>query len=279
MRMRDLAVWWVSTQVFGSFRYRAHRGLHSNMNVIGGLGFIPSKYLTPEEEYLDSLDFRGRIVFDIGAYIGLRTLFFASRADAVFSYEPNRHNRRRLQANLAANPNIRNVTIRPIGLGDTARELTMLWNEKRPGECVVEDSGVGRMIQESGAPLQRETVPVSTLDREVQSLPSPDFIKIDVEGLELDVLRGGQDLLDRRKPDLFIELHGSTPRDKVENATAIVQLLTDLGYRIHDVENQRDLERSDVFHHAPSHIHCVGERSGTWTLAKACSPQMALLAK
>jgi FkbM family methyltransferase len=256
-RWRDALVWWVSTQVFGNFRYRARRGLHRGLNVVGGLGFLPSGRLSDEEAYLDRLDLKGKTVYDVGAFVGLRTLYFASRAGRVISYEPNSRNRARLERNLAANPSLRNVTVRPVGAGSAMGSFTVLWNEQRPGECVAETSPVGRMLIEQGVPVRRETVPVVSLDDDVRQLPPPSLIKIDVEGLELEVLRGAARVLRDHRPDLFIELHGSTRDNKLANARAVLDLVFDHGYRVFDVEQHRPIERGAGFEHAPSHIHCT----------------------
>jgi FkbM family methyltransferase len=57
---------------------------------------------------------------------------------------------------------------------------------------------------ERGAPEQIE-VRVSTLDRELAAGPGPDVLKIDVEGGELDVLRGGRETLARSRPLIVFE--------------------------------------------------------------------------
>lgn len=255
-RWRDMAVWWLSARVFQSLRYRARHGLHRGLNVVGGLGFLPSRDLTAEEQYLASLDLEGKVVYDVGAFVGLRTLFFATRAKQVISYEPNTQNRNRLLSNLGVNPSLRNVMVRPVGVGQCASSETLVWNERRPGECVAESSPVGHMLTDQGGPVSHESVPIVTLDEEVQSLPSPEFIKIDVEGLELKVLRGAGQLLRDRHPELFIELHGSTQENKLQNAREVLSLLFEHGYAIYDVENQRELRPDAEVQTAPSHIDC-----------------------
>lgn len=54
--------------------------------------FTPS-VATPEERFWHDLDLRGKTVYDIGAFHGLLTLFFAVRAKSVVSFEPNGRNR------------------------------------------------------------------------------------------------------------------------------------------------------------------------------------------
>ena len=50
-----------------------------------------------------------------------------------------------------------------------------------------------------------------------EKLIFPDFIKIDVEGLEYNVLNGMKNTLHEKKPKLFIEIHGQTFEEKKDN--------------------------------------------------------------
>jgi FkbM family methyltransferase len=77
--------------------------------------------------------------------------------------------------------------------------------------------------------VRRETVPITTLDEDVQKFARPDFIKIDVEGLEIAVLQGAEQTLRKHGPELFIELHGTTVANKVNNAQDVLKVLFDIG--------------------------------------------------
>ena len=68
-----------------------------------------------------------------------------------------------------------------------------------------------------------ETVPVVTLDS--MDLPKVKLIKIDVEGMEADVLLGARQLIARTQPVIFVE------NNNAEKSRALIQLLDDLGYR------------------------------------------------
>jgi hypothetical protein len=70
-------------------------------------------------------------------------------------------------------------------------------------------------------------------------LPKPDFVKIDVEGLELDVLRGMTQTISDYKPELFVELHGVSEQE-------IVELLLSCDYKVHQVEDGIDITRQNT---------------------------------
>jgi hypothetical protein len=61
-------------------------------------------------------------------------------------------------------------------------------------------------------------------------LRPPDLVKIDVEGFELDVLKGAAATLRSAKPRVFVELHGLEPADRQRNVRDIVCHMRDLGY-------------------------------------------------
>jgi hypothetical protein len=70
-----------------------------------------------------------------------------------------------------------------------------------------------------------ETVEVMTLDS--LQLPSCRLIKIDVEGMELNVLQGAVELIDKYKPCLYVE------NDRAQNAPALTKFIDSLGYQMY----------------------------------------------
>src|SRR5262249_3119986 len=67
-----------------------------------------------------------------------------------------------------------------------------------------------------------EEVPVITIDS--LNLPRCDFLKIDVEGMELAVLRGARQTIEKCRPILYLD------NRRRENSPAIIELLQSLGY-------------------------------------------------
>jgi hypothetical protein len=89
----------------------------------------------------------------------------------------------------------------------------------------------GMASLDSGIALggEREIVELRTLDEE-QGLDAPELIKVDVEGFELEVLKGAVRTLERR-PGLFLEMHGADMGDKRCRVVAISAYLWRIGYR------------------------------------------------
>lgn len=241
---------WISKNLFDNVSYTARNGLTKGLKRRGGLGWVPIEpEITPELVFWRNLDLRGKVVWDIGAFHGLLTLFFAKQARKVVAWEPNSLNRQRLQDNLRLN-GFTNVTVRPYGLASTPSTAEMSFDPLAPGTASI-DGGLAR-----GA--RRETIELRVLDDE-QGLESADLIKIDVEGFELEVLKGALRTLSS-KPVLFLEMHGSGEEDKRRRVRAIVEFLWEQGYRnILHVETKTQImpENSEVA--ARGHLY-VNER-------------------
>jgi len=224
----------------------------------GGLGFLPVRPReTAEEKFLGSLDLSNRVVYDIGGFEGVLTLFFASRAAKVITYEPNPRNHRCCIENVKLN-NLSNVRVLNRGLFSQAGQLEMTFDPLMPGAASA-NKEVCEQIESSVATTSTVSITVETLDSEIETLglPPPDFIKIDIEGMELEALRGMSHTLATHHPELFIELHGAEFADKTANASAVIELLERTGYRIYDIENQKYLTCATLDVHPPSHLYCT----------------------
>ncbi|MFN4295091.1 MAG: FkbM family methyltransferase [Thermoflexales bacterium] len=215
-----------------NFTYTARGGLVCGMRRRGGLGFLPGRRLTPEERWLAQRPWAGRVVYDVGAWEGVFTLFFARAVGAtgqVIAFEPNPFNAMRLRENLALN-GLTNARLVELALGERAGSA---WLAAPAGA-----SGRGALV------LTPTDLPVAvqTLDGlvEASALPAPDFVKIDVEGAELAVLRGGADTLARRRPALLIEVHPQA------DYAALWAFLDALGYAMRCVETGQALSAPDA---------------------------------
>ncbi len=198
----------------------------------GGLGWVPSlspgSDLSPELDFIQKMSLGDKVVYDVGAFHGLLTMFFAVSARTVVAYEPNSKNRARLQENLNLN-GIKNVFVRPYGLGSQPQTATMTWSPLMPGGGSLKEETVSNLRKNPAA--ISEEIEITTLDKDIQKegLPAPDFIKIDIEGLELEALRGARETITRRRPTLYLEMHGETMKIKKRAVFEIVEFLEELG--------------------------------------------------
>jgi FkbM family methyltransferase len=228
----------------------------------GGLGFLPAIFAgtsaeTAEHRFLRSLDLRDKVVYEVGAFQGILTLFFSSRANEVIAYEPNPPSFARVQQNLQLNGRA-NVRLRQLAVGDRPGTLTLLDDPLMPGGASA-DPQVAGQIKASVASARQVTVPVVTLDDDIPAsrLPKPDFIKIDIEGMELPALKGMRATLQQHYPELYLEMHGATLEQKDENVRAIVGFLSSLGYgRILHVESGTWITTANATVARRGHLYC-----------------------
>lgn len=215
----------------------------------GGLGWLPAGGATKEELFWRGLDLTGFVVYDVGAFHGILTLFFASRCAQVISYEPNEANHGRLVENIGLNK-LTNVTVRKLGVGAKPGSGTLRYDPAMAG---------GGTLNPDAAAAVSQPVEITTLDQDIAShgLPAPDLIKIDIEGWELEALRGARETLAASRPALFLEMHGETMREKRGKAGEIVAFLVDAGYdNILHVESGAAITPSSSDPAAEGHLYC-----------------------
>ncbi len=209
-----------------------------------------------EEEFLRRFTAElaeGDCVFDIGASVGLMTLFAAAKvgmpeeagsaAGRVVAFEPDPETRRRLEKNLRLN-GLGGSTVIPWAVGESEEEA-VLFSNGTDGFAPTLRAQVGR----EGAPTGRVSVSVRSLDAALAAgeLPLPTVLKIDVEGAEILCLRGARRLLTgafgappRR---VFLEIHPLFLPSFGASAEEVRQLMGACGYR-----ELWQLEREDQMH-------------------------------
>lgn len=243
--------------------YTSRRGLTRGLRRRGGLGWVPawltgSSAPTPEEQFFLSLDLKGEVVYDIGAFHGLFTLFFAQRAAQVVAFEPNPASRRRLVDNVRLN-SFSNVIVRDVGVGAAPSRSTLTFDPRMSGGATVAAT-LQEEQRHSRHHVESAEITVVRLDDEIRtsSLPAPTFAKIDVEGMELPALQGMRETLETCRPRLYIEMHGATMEEKRHNARDVVAFLAECGYRrIAHVESGTELDAATTEIAAQGHLYCV----------------------
>jgi FkbM family methyltransferase len=167
----------------------------------------------------------GMVFYDLGANIGLFSLIAANMVGSggrVFSFEPDAFVAERLQRNIARN-NFANVTVVQKGVWSKTSTVNFV-----AADANSPDRGTGRFTTaESDGSSQLNCV---SLDDFSAAHPAPDAIKCDVEGAELEVLRGAERLIRARRPWILGEMHSD------ENARAWVQFMRACGYSMESID-------------------------------------------
>jgi FkbM family methyltransferase len=145
------------------------------------------------------------VVLDVGANIGLATLAMATALPGsarLLAVEPSPRNLVHLRRNLAEN-GLAWVEVVPAAAGAEPGSLSFHEAAFGAGSHVVSAHHL------AGGSMPSVSVPVDTLDRMVASrgLERLDFIKIDVEGFEPDVLEGATGAIERFRPVIYVEFN------------------------------------------------------------------------
>jgi FkbM family methyltransferase len=160
----------------------------------------------------------GDAVVEVGANLGAHTVLLArlaGRDGAVLAFEPQPVLYQTICANLALN-NIVNVRVERCGLGNRSQTLHI-----PPLDYGAKHNfgGVSLDLVEQGEP-----VPVNRLDS--YGLRRCSFIKIDVEGMERQVLEGATGTIHGLRPAMYVE------NDRKENSRDLIQLLLAMDYAL-----------------------------------------------
>jgi len=78
-------------------------------------------------------------------------------------------------------------------------------------------------------------------------IPKPDFIKIDVEGFELDVINGALETIRRYKPGIFVEIHSSDIGSKIKNILSPLYQIHHVNHPYYKEDNQIKKEHYFLF--------------------------------
>ena len=169
----------------------------------------------------------GTVVWDIGANIGFYSLI-ASRAvgdGEVIAFEPLPANAAAIRRNLELN-DITNVSIVELALADTEGTAELQIHSEQTWAKL--DTSADTPFQQQLEVAGHVNVEVSTIDRQLERLPPPDLVKIDIEGAEVAALRGASRLLSECRPTVICEFHGTNE--------AVSDLLESHGYTLRTIE-------------------------------------------
>ncbi len=240
--------------------YTTRRGLAKGLKRKGGLGFLPQvAQPTQEDKFLMNLDLNGQTIYDVGGAQGLYTIFFAravGEKGKVVTFEPNQELCNTIIENVKLNK-FNHVEVRQIALGKERKKETLVFNPLAPGGGSLHEKEKARILRSKLA--KTVEVEVDSLDHQIatSSLPKPDFIKIDVQGVELDVLLGMNETIQEYKPKLLVEIHGGYKNWEIKNLLRVVEFLIAKTYSIYHVESGKMVtSRNAQIVKQDEHIYC-----------------------
>jgi FkbM family methyltransferase len=170
----------------------------------------------------------GATVVDVGASWGLFTYHLAHRvgkSGQLFSFEPHPDNAPMLRKLAQARPN---VHFSQVAVSDEAGTAQLLV-PARGNRQVTAQGSLAHGFDGQGVDVRKIEVPLVRLDDALGPHVDVGFVKIDVEGHEMSVLRGGAQMFRRCRPAILIEIeqrHLSVPID------VVFRQIEDLGYHL-----------------------------------------------
>lgn len=201
----------------------AHGGANLTFSIPNALNrFRVDTFSTKEPETLEWIDRipRGSILWDIGANVGLYTCYAAkARGCRVFAFEPSVFNLELLARNIFLNGITDNATIVPLPLSDELAFNKLNMTETEWGGAL---STFGESYGYDGQPMSKtfefSTVGLSITDAiELLGIPLPNYIKMDVDGIEHLILKGGTGALQNAE-SILIEINDDF-KQQAEDAT------------------------------------------------------------
>jgi FkbM family methyltransferase len=157
-------------------------------------------YGQQEKAFLGLRPSPGDVVLDVGAHVGSYTLRYSRMVGyegRVLAFEPEPSNRRILRWNIRLNK-AGNVIVHREALG----------NFHGKGRLKLSTyTGVHSLVRTSAEIHQTGEILVQMIKMDELDMDRVNLIKIDVEGYELEVLKGGEKMIRRFKPNLQIEVH------------------------------------------------------------------------
>lgn len=192
-------------------------------NILTGLPYEPEvtsiivRYLRP-----------GGVFWDVGAHLGVHALTagkIVGEKGRVVAFEPSPANFNLLEKNCRSSANL---LCEQMAVGRTEQKTVAFWDFGESGSYY---SSLKTPRVTGSYRARKIWVKMTTIDSYCQNHPrlTPDLIKIDAENAEMDILKGAQKILKKKKPALVLEV-GDLSRDRNDRSRQCLDFLGQLGY-------------------------------------------------
>ncbi len=194
--------------------------------------YLHGSYIVEEayEKFMLSYCEQSKVIFDVGANIGYYTVQFANKTDGkVYAFEPMNYQYRML---------LKNVEINELNNVYPVKKIVSDHNGiQRIYFSGMDNTAASSVIVKTN---QYEDAPSITLDQfcEENSIQSIDFLKIDVEGYEMNVLKGLSDMLGCLNVEsIFIEIVEKHLQNAGSSSEELVNYLKCLNYHGYSIKS------------------------------------------
>ena len=204
----------------------SHGGEMLKFSVPNALNRLRAESFSTKEpetiEWIDQIP-NENVLWDIGANVGLYTIYAAKKGIRVFAFEPSVFNLEVLARNIFINGVVSQVTIIPLPLTDQLIESSLkMTTTDWGGAMSTFEKGYGHDGQTIKEVFEFPTLGISMIDAvERLKIRQPDYIKMDVDGIEHIILAGGLPVLKSVK-SILIEINDNFD-DQAKEAKSILE--------------------------------------------------------
>lgn len=230
----------------GSYREGTRGGINYTFDISDMVDhYVYFGFVDNSTQKLYSFVKKGFNIIDIGVNIGSTALNFSKIVGSegkVIGFEPDEINYKRVCKNLALNPDLaKNIVVNNFGLGNS--NTTHKLYRVNPV-----NQGMNRILNDD-LDIPHVEISVRKLDDYISeiNLEKADLIKIDVEGFEMNVLKGAEITLRKFHPILYIEVYDYNLKVHNSSASELVGFLRKLNYRIFHSITDKELFETDDF--------------------------------
>ena len=192
------------------------------------------KGLSKEEQLYASMDLTGKTILEAGAHIGYYTMFFAEKIGngVIYAFEPNLNSFYFLNKNIKAN-GLTNVSLYNLGLSNKKTESLYMADKYNSAKGTFKKERHDEILSYSVINISQK-IQLTTIDDFVteKKLSTVDFVKIDTEGFEPEIIEGMTGTMKAFRPLIYFEIHGRDASEKRKALSHIFDIAKLLKYEI-----------------------------------------------
>ena len=181
----------------------------------------------------------GDVVLDVGSNIGevLLNMAKVNPEGIIYGFEPVKSTFDKLQKNVSLN-HFSNIYLNQLALSD--KNETVFYQSK-------EGHSGGTMMTKESKVNSPNFIEAMTLDNfvEMNLIEKIDFIKVDIEGFEMNFIKGALQTLKKHKPSIFIEVDHDKLIRQNSSPEELLSILKSIGYKVLHVKTNEEIKPSN----------------------------------
>jgi FkbM family methyltransferase len=181
---------------------------------------------------------QSKCFFDVGAHIGIVSLSVSKNINKnglIYAFEPSKINLKLLKYHISSNK-LKNIKVIEKMIISTKKKKSVIYESN-------EASGMNSIVEiDSKNITNKRYIPSITLDEFCRDKKlSPDIIKVDIEGSEIEMLIGAKNIIKKHKPIIFLSYHPFHLKKLGYKNSLIFEILKQLNYKIYDSSKNEPL--------------------------------------